>query len=166
MTVNVRLAALALLLLLGACAFYAPLQPAPDYYVMRHLNTAPGTPDPDLTEEGRRNAELLANWFAAPPPATIFVSTAKRAQQTAAPLAARLGITPRVYDPADTDGLLTEMMKEPWPILIVGHSNTVPEIVARLGGTRPPPLGHDDFGDIWHISGPRRTVTKRRLGGG
>ncbi len=163
---SIRLVSLLLALLcLGACAYIAPIQPASTFYVMRHLNTPEGSTDPDLTEEGRRNAEALVGWFAANPPAAIFVSNTRRARQTAAPLAARLGIEPRVYDPRDTAGLIGEVMKEPPPVLIVGHSNTVPDIVQALGGTRPSPLAHEDFGDIWEIGGKRRTVTRRRLGG-
>src|SRR5688572_26720279 len=119
-----RLVPLLFALLLAACAFIAPIQPASTFYVMRHLHTPEGVQDPDLTTEGQRHAQLLANWFGEAPPATIFVSNTKRAQQTAAPLAARLGLTPRIYDPRDTRFLITEIMKEPPPVLIVGHSNT------------------------------------------
>jgi hypothetical protein len=48
-------------------------------------------------------------------------------------------------------------------VLVVGHSNTVPDIVAGLGGPRPAPLVHEDFGDIWHISGPRRTTVRTKF---
>ena len=158
---TIRPLALLLLLALSACAYIAPLQPRSTYYVMRHLHTPAGVQDPDLTEEGRRQAALLASWFTSNPPAAIFVSNTKRAQQTAAPLAARLGIEPRIYDPADTAGLIGEVMKEPPPVLIVGHSNTVPDIVTGLGGERPAPLVHTDFGDIWVIEQGRRTVRTR-----
>ena len=46
-------------------------------------------------------------------------------------------------------------------MLIVGHSNTVPEIIAALGGTRPAPLVHEDFGDIWRIAPSGETVRLR-----
>jgi broad specificity phosphatase PhoE len=160
-----RFAVAALLLILAGCMMHVPTPPGPDFYVMRHLNTPEGVPDPDLTEEGQRNARLLADWFTGEPPVTIFVSNTKRAQQTAAPLAAKLGITPIVYDPRDTPALIADVMKEPNPVLIVGHSNTVPDIVAGLGGTPPGPLVHADFGDIWHISGPQRVTTRAKLGG-
>lgn len=161
----VRVLPLLLALLLGGCAFMAPIQPASTFYVMRHLDTPAGVQDPDLTAEGQRNAQLLADWFGANPPATIFVSNTRRAQQTAAPLAAKLGVTPRIYDPRDTPTLIGEIMKEPPPVLIVGHSNTVPDIVQALGGERPKALTHEDFGDIWVIRGDRRrNVTRRSLG--
>ena len=156
--------ALAVLLLtaLAACAYIAPIQPPSTFYVMRHLHTPEGATDPDLTQEGQGMAQLLADRFPGEPPATIFVSTTKRAQQTAAPLAARLGITLILYDPRDTPALIAEALKEPPPVLIVGHSNTVPDIVAALGGERPAPLVHEDFGDLWTISGSPRVTTRTR----
>jgi broad specificity phosphatase PhoE len=158
-----RSAVAALLLILAGCAYIAPVQPASTFYVMRHLHTPAGATDPDLTPEGQRHAQLLASHFAGEPPATIFVSNTKRAQQTAAPLAARLGISPIIYDPRDTAGLIAEMMKEPPPVLVVGHSNTVPDIVVGLGGARPAALTHEDFGDVWRIKG--RSVTRSKIGG-
>jgi broad specificity phosphatase PhoE len=152
-----------MLLLVGACMLPPVKQPGPDFYVMRHLHTPAGANDPDLTAEGQRQAQLLANWFTGEPPAVIFVSDTKRARQTAAPLAAKLGLEPQVYDPRNTPTLIAEVLKSPNPALIVGHSNTVPEIVAALGGARPAPLTHEDFGDIWHVSGPRRTVTRSKV---
>ena len=45
-------------------------------------------------------------------------------------------------------------------MVIVGHSNTVPEIVAQLGGARPADLAETDFGDIFRV---RRDGTVERL---
>jgi broad specificity phosphatase PhoE len=154
-----------LLLLVGACQLPPVEQPGPDFYVMRHLHTPAGANDPDLTPEGQRQAQLLANWFKGEPPAVIFVSDTKRARQTAAPLAAKLRLEPVVYDPRNMPALIAEIQKSPNPALIVGHSNTVPDIVSALGGARPAPLTHEDFGDIWHVSGPQRTVSRSRIGG-
>jgi broad specificity phosphatase PhoE len=141
------------LAMLAACATTPPPHPAATY-VMRHLNTPAGERDPDLQPEGRRKADLLVGWFERQRarPIAIYVSDFKRTRQTAAPLAARLGLTPIVYDPADTPGLIARVRAGPGPALIVGHSNTVPDIVAALGGARPAPLAHEDFGDIWRVA--------------
>lgn len=152
-----------MLLLAGACMLPPVPQPEPVFYVMRHLHTPEGASDPDLTAEGQRQAQLLANWFTGEPPAAIFVTDTKRSRQTAAPLAARLGLTPMVYDPRSLPILIGEVMKSPNPALIIGHSNTVPDIVQALGGQPPEALTHRDFGDIWVISGARRGSVKRRL---
>ena len=151
------------LLALAACAtMRAPAPPAT--YVMRHLNTPAGERDPDLLPDGQRAAALLVGWFQreGARPVAIYVSDFKRTRQTAAPLAAALGLTPIVYDPADTPGLIARARAGPSPVLIVGHSNTVPDIVAALGGTRPATLAHGDFGDIWRV-GPDGATTRMRI---
>lgn len=55
-------------------------------------------PGPPLTELGREQAVVLAEALADEPVAAIYASTAVRAQQTAAPLAAALGLDVRVVD--------------------------------------------------------------------
>jgi broad specificity phosphatase PhoE len=138
-------------------------------YVVRHLNTPQGQPDPDLLPEGRAAAIALADMMetdrfeGARRPVAIYVSDYKRTRQTAAPAAARLGLTLTVYDPRDTPGLTARIRREPGPVLIVGHSNTVPDIVAALGGLRPAPLTHHDFGDLWLVE-PGGATLKLRIG--
>jgi phosphohistidine phosphatase SixA len=157
-----RLITILLALMLGACATTAEAPAGPTYYVMRHLHTPAGERDPDLTAEGQRQAALLADRFDEEAPRAIYVSTFKRTQQTAAPLAARLGLTPIVYDPSDTPGIVARVRAGPTPALIVGHSNTVPDIIEQLGGARPAPLVHEDFGDVWRV-GADGTTTKARI---
>lgn len=150
-----------LLLALASCAS-VPAQPeGPVYYVVRHLHTPEGERDPDLTAEGQRQAALLADLLAAEPPRAIYVSDFRRTRQTAAPLAARLGLAPIVYDPADTPALVSQVRAGPHPALIVGHSNTVPDIVEQLGGERPGPLVHEDFGDLWRIAADGATIRQQ-----
>jgi broad specificity phosphatase PhoE len=164
MGLTMRLVTLLLLALLVACASVPLPEPVPAYYVMRHLHTPEGLHDPDLTEEGRRVAALLPPQFVRHPPRAIYVTQWKRTQQTAAPLAERLGITPTVYDAGDSPALAARLRSEAGPVLIVGHSNTVPDIVEHLGGQRPGPLEHHDFGDLWIIAADGGT-RRKSLGG-
>ena len=155
-------AAALLLAALAACATTAPEPQGPSWYVMRHLQKGEGQ-DPGLSAEGQGHAQRLAEWFGKERPTAIYVSATRRAQETAAPLAARLGLTAKVYDPRDTPGLVAQLLAETGTVLVVGHSNTVPEIVAGLGGTRPEPLAETDFGDIWVVSGADKRTERRRL---
>ncbi|MGZ8349139.1 MAG: histidine phosphatase family protein [Allosphingosinicella sp.] len=139
-----------------------PPEPAPPaYYVMRHLNVPAGQSDPDLTAGGQAAAAQLAERLAPARPAAIYVSRYKRTQQSAAPLATRLGLTPIVYDPADTPALVALVRAGATPALIVGHSNTVPDIVEQLGGTRPADIAHDQFGDLWTVAADGTTTQAR-----
>lgn len=155
-----------LLPLLAACFPVAPQVPVgPSYYVMRHLHTIPGVKDAELTAEGLRHAQMLPGWFENDPPQVIYVSSTRRAQQTAAPLASALGLTPKIYDPANTPALVQMVRAETGTVLVVGHSNTVPDIVQQLGGTRPEPIADTQFGDIWHITPINGSTLRLSLGG-
>jgi broad specificity phosphatase PhoE len=156
---------LAALVAMAGCASAPASPPQPNIYVMRHLDTPSGATNPDLTPEGQATAQALAGWLAKDPPAIIYVSSTKRAQQTAAPTALRYGVTPKVYDPADSAALIAAVLRETGTVLVVGHSNTVPDIVEKLGGERPAPLVHEDFGDIWHLAGTPRVSTRSKIGG-
>ena len=145
------LIAAALALLSGCATSAAESSDRNGYYVMRHLHTPAGERDPELTAEGRRQAALLPAWLSQAPPRAIYVSPYKRTQQTAARVAESLGLAPVVYDPTDTHALVAQVRAGPLPALVVGHSNTVPDIVEQLGGTRPGALVHEDFGDVWVI---------------
>ncbi len=143
------------LAIMAAALIAMPAAAAPIVYVMRHLDTPEGVRDPDLTPTGKARAERVRAWFARKPLAAIYVSDYKRTRQTAAPIAAERGLSVTIYDPADTPGLIELVRSQRKPVLIVGHSNTVPDIVEALGGERPPALGHPDFGDIWTITDGR-----------
>jgi broad specificity phosphatase PhoE len=162
MTLFRGLAAL-LLFALAACTTTQPPPKGPSFYVMRHLQKAEGQ-DPPLSLEGQANARKLIGFFAAERPRVAYVSTTRRAYQTAAPAAKKLRMRIRRYDPADTAGLVARVLAERGPVLVVGHSNTVPEIVARLGGERPAPLAETDYGDMWHLWGTPRRTERLRVG--
>jgi phosphohistidine phosphatase SixA len=165
--ISLLLALLLALAMLAACTATPPrtvadgAAPAPVFYVMRHLEKA-GGPDPGLSAAGQANAGRLAAWLAGRPPAAIYVSTTRRARETAAPAAERFSVPPKEYDPAgDPAELIARVKAETGAVLLVGHSNTVPELVARLGGERPAPLADSDYGDIWVIADGR--TEKRSL---
>ena len=154
---------LALLMTFAGCATTSPETLQPNIYVMRHLHTPAGVTNPDLRLKASDMPVWSTSGFARDPPTVIYVSNTKRAQQTAEPLAQRLKLAPKVYNPADTPGLVASVLKELGTVLVVGHSNTVPEIIASLGGERPRELTHEDFGDIWHVAGPGRLTTHVRI---
>jgi phosphohistidine phosphatase SixA len=160
-----RLIAAMMFALLTSCAHAAQssiTSAAPDIYVMRHLHAGSGD-DASLTTEAATQAQLLPVFFGRDAPRTIYASTLRRAQETAAPLAQGLGLTVKIYDPRDTPALISAVRQETGTVLIVGHSNTVPEIVEALSGTRPDPIAHSEYGDIWQVRGSDRELTKLRL---
>ena len=125
---------------------------AAQVYVTRHADTPAGERDPALTAVGAARAAALAGWFRGKRLRAIYTIDFKRTRATAAPIATTRRLTPVVYDPADTPALVATLRAQRQPVLVVGHSNTVPEIVAQLGGTRPDAIPHERFGDIWTVN--------------
>jgi broad specificity phosphatase PhoE len=117
--------------------------------------------DPPLAPAGERRAERLAQMFgtASGPGHVegIYVTDARRTQQTAAPLAARLGMRPTVL-PASTSSssVASQAMHEHrgGRALIVGHSNTVPEIVKALSGVEVPPIADEEYDNVYVVTVP------------
>lgn len=60
------------------------------------LDLVDGQSDPELTELGWRQAQAVADRLRSAHPAAIFVTPLRRTQQTAGPLAERLGVQPVV----------------------------------------------------------------------
>ncbi len=149
--------------MLAGCATAGPEGGKPAIYVMRHLHKAEGQ-DPGLSQTGQRCAAALADQLAGRGIGAIYVSTTRRARETAAPLAARLRVAASDYDPQDTPGLAARARAETASVLIVGHSNTVPEIVAALGGARPADLTDQSYGDIWRVGRDGAVMTERITG--
>ena len=128
-----------------------PNAAAPVVYVTRHYDTPAGERDPDLTATGTARAQALAAWFKGKKLAAIYVTGFKRTQQTVAPLAAARRLTPVDYGPAPSPAFLAELKATKGPVLVIGHSSTVPDIVAGIGGERPAEIAHPDFGTLWIV---------------
>jgi broad specificity phosphatase PhoE len=116
--------------------------------------------DPPLSPEGEQRAERLAQMFGRGKGVgridAIYVSDARRTQQTAAPLAERLGKQAVVVPVADTKGLVSRVMHEHegGTVLIVGHSNTVPELIHELGDIDVPAIADDEYDTLYVLSIP------------
>jgi len=130
--------------------------------VIRHAEKLlDGTADPDLSPAGSARAQLLARLFGDPHGpgnlTAIYTSAARRAQMTVAPLAQRLRLEPIVVPSADPKALARRVLREHAGerVLIVGHSDTVPEIVSALSGVHDiPPIEDTDYGTLYIVSVP------------
>lgn len=118
--------------------------------------------DPPLSPAGEARAALLARMFGDANGIgrvdAIYVSPALRNRLTAAPLAARLGISANVAPADDPEGLARRALREHsgGRVLIVGHSDTVPRIVAALSGNpKIPEIGDQEYGTMYIIAVPR-----------
>jgi 2,3-bisphosphoglycerate-dependent phosphoglycerate mutase len=115
--------------------------------------------DPPLTQAGERRAERLAAMFDVRGPGRIegiYVTDTRRTQQTAMPLAARLGLRSTVVPATDVGAVVSRVLKDHrgGRSLVVGHSNTVPEIVQKLSGVSVPAIGDDEYDNMYVVTVP------------
>jgi broad specificity phosphatase PhoE len=109
-----------------------------------------GTADA-LSAAGAARAEVLAHVLEKSGISAIYTSQANRTQLTAAPAASLLGIAPTVVNSSDVAGLVSAIRTNhgAQKVLVVGHSNTVPLIIAEFGGPVVT-IGSDEF-DNFHV---------------
>jgi broad specificity phosphatase PhoE len=156
------LGALVAVLVLGLAVWWWGTADCTTVIVIRHAEKALGSvADPPLTEAGEARAALLARMFGdAKSPGridAIYVSPALRNRLTAAPLAARLGLAPVVASD-DPKGLARRVLHEHegGRVLVIGHVDTVPQIVAALSGNgNVPAIGDAQYDTMYIVTVPR-----------
>ena len=82
------------------------LRGAMEWILVRHAEpriarSAAEPVDPDLTERGRWQAERVSEWLSCEPIDAIVTSPKRRAKETVAPLASKLGLEPSVVEDLD-----------------------------------------------------------------
>ncbi|RYY63622.1 MAG: histidine phosphatase family protein [Chitinophagaceae bacterium] len=110
------------------------------YYVSRHAEKEGGTnmamsADPPLSAEGQKQAADLKNFLTAKNIKAIYSTNYARTIATAEPTRLSYGVTLKTYDPRKNDQLIQELKTiSEGNVLVVGHSNTVDDIVNGLMG--------------------------------
>lgn len=134
-------------------------------YLVRHAEKAAApAADPPLTEAGTKRAEDLVRKLSKAGIKTISTSQFQRTKQTAEPLAKQLGIQNTVIpvrmDTMNSRQLSPEYLKQvselvassAGSVLIVGHSNTVPELIKALGGDIAPTIDDATYDDLFVVT--------------
>lgn len=129
--------------------------------LVRHAEKAlqPGE-DPPLTAEGLQRAEALAATLWNAGVSAVITTQWVRTKQTAAPVAALPGVTSRQEVVptqrdirAHAEAVARAVRRHAGgAVLVVGHSNTIPAILAALGGPRLPDICDSAFDDLFVLS--------------
>ncbi|MES2747223.1 MAG: phosphoglycerate mutase family protein [Bacteroidota bacterium] len=103
-------------------------------YLIRHAEKADASKNPDLSEAGLVRANHWNDVFSAVPFDAIYSTNYNRTLQTAKPTATAQKITVVTYDPKEMTLDKIKAAHLGQTILIVGHSNTTPDLVNKLIG--------------------------------
>lgn len=128
----------AALLLITACTQAAPKTDA--VFLVRHAEKTTQKTDPGLTDAGKARALVLADRLEDEGITHIHSSDYIRTRDTAAPLAKRLGLDVEIYEAGDLPAIAETLKATPGRHLVVGHSNTTPQLTELLGGDGGTPI--------------------------
>jgi phosphohistidine phosphatase SixA len=143
---------LALLLLVFALAT-SVISAQPVVVIVRHAEKlATGGNDPDLSPAGRTRAETLGRILKDAKITAIFTSEFKRTQQTAAPTAKEAQVLPTIVPAKDTASLVAKLREATGTVLVVGHADTIPNVLKSLGIHMEINIADDDYTELFVIT--------------
>ena len=121
--------------------------------------------DPPLKKEGVTRSQELARLLASAGIKAIYTSQFARTKLTAEPLATKLGLTvapislkisptnPRQIAEESTTEVVNKIMERPGEnMLVVGHSNSIPDVIKMLGGDVVPTIDERKFDDLFIVT--------------
>lgn len=164
--------------LLFVCAVDIAAQNAPGniptVILVRHAEKDTMAVDPPLTEAGRLRAAKLATALGNLRITRIFVSQFRRTQETAVPVSEHLGVVPTII-PVDADSIdnhvhrivaAVSAIPPGEVVLIVSHSNVIPDIIQKLGVRDTVTIGDRQYDDLFIVPGGTgpRTLLKLQYG--
>jgi len=120
----------ALLLLFVACLCSC----STTIYVVRHAEKVDASADPNLSPAGNRRAIALNDSLQNVSLKDVFATQFKRTYQTAEPTASAKNLAIKTYNSSVGDSLMTALSnKKGSRFLVVGHSNSVPAMLRKIG---------------------------------
>jgi phosphohistidine phosphatase SixA len=148
---------------IGLAWFFESRLPTTIMFV-RHADTESAAlvgGDPGLSATGRQRAELLADFIREidvdASINAIYVTEFRRTQETAAPIANRLGLEVTIADQTDIEGFMADVLDahRGQIVLIVSHADLIPTLIAEIHGHQSiEPIGADDYDDFFIVTTP------------
>jgi len=163
---------LASLLLTAPVAVAAQAEPVV-VYVVRHAERADDGPnsgfmgdtsDPPLSESGHARAQLIAELLDDAGVTRVYSTDYVRTRSTGQPTAEAAGLEIESYDSSDLPAFAARLRTLPGRHLVLGHSNTTPQLVEALGGDPGPaiePMEYNRFYIVTIAGGTVSTVLLR-----
>jgi len=135
----------------------APGDPPTTLILVRHaekLIVPPENKDPDLSPAGQARAQELVRMFSDAGIGAIYATQYKRTQQTVKPLADKLALAVNKVDAKETAELVKQIRSRNvgQVIFIAGHNNSVPEIIAAMGGPKLPIIPETEYDNLYILT--------------
>jgi len=114
----------------------------------------PENKDPDLSPAGVARAQELARMFGDSGITAIYATQYKRTQQTVKPMADKLRLPLTKVEAKETPELVKQIRARGagQTIFIAGHNNSVPEIIAAMGGPQMPIIPETEYDNLYILT--------------
>lgn len=119
-------------------------------YLTRHAEKTTGA-DPALSERGELRARNIATMLRRAGIRHIYATPSRRTHQTAQALATRLSLAVQSYEPGRQDAFARQLLTLEDNVLVVGHTDTIPELIQLLGGDPGMPYLETDFDRLYQL---------------
>ena len=127
----------------------------PVIFLVRHAERAaisgPVPSDTGLSRQGKARAQDLAQALKDAQITAIYTSEYKRTKETAEPLALSLGIRPEVAQSDDFRTLIAKLKALRGNALVVGHSNTLPQIINALRASSRVTVAETEYDNLFMV---------------
>ena len=159
---------LLLILTVGTAARRPWVETSTTVILVRHAEkAAEPKDDPPLSPAGEARAAALVEVLRTAGITGIYSTQWKRTQQTAAPIAAKLGVAVTTFDVTPGERSYGELYAAELlaknrgkVILVVGHSNTVPAILKGLGVADAPAIQDPEYDNLFVVTVPETGPTR------
>lgn len=149
-------------------AWFFELQATTTVIFVRHAEKAAiPADDPGLSAAGKQRAAELARQLVDADVVAgvdaIYATPFRRTEETAQPVATALGLPITSYEAANTETIMDEIIRthKGKIILVVGHSNTVPEMIGNMGASKKVPgIDENEYDNLYVVSIPWFGKTK------
>ena len=143
------------------CLFISLTVCSQTYYIVRHAEKAVPVEgsnmmanDPPLSDAGKARAQSLKELLKDKDIAYIYSTNTIRTRTTVEPLSQLSGITIQTYGPKPDSAFIQQLRSLNKNVLIVGHSNTVDDIVNMLCGEKklPGDLPDSEYDNLFIVT--------------
>jgi len=120
--------------------------------LVRHAEKVDESAGSALTAAGEARARALGAMLKDAGIQAIFSTDYRRTLDTAKPTAEVVSKLIEIYDADDLAGFAKTLRARGDRALVVGHSDTTPELVSLLGGESGPPIASDEYDRIYVLT--------------
>tara|TARA_B110000438_G_scaffold303795_1_gene367477 strand:+ start:5670 stop:6191 length:522 start_codon:yes stop_codon:yes gene_type:complete len=130
-------------------------------YLVRHAEKQAVKEDPKLTPCGKRRANQIASILEHTKIKRVYSTAYQRTMATAAPFAKQQKLAIKQYSPAKLTQFAQQLLNQKENVLVVGHSNTTPQLSALLSELDVPNITEKEYRNLYQVqvSNSGKTLT-------